>query len=514
MRANSFAVALLVGCLPLALPYPAEAQKQPPAERLMPGPEYSGRIVINDDPEATSFKSFVFDIDDDVLALAIELEAAADLDLYLDTSYVADYQDVLRSSAGYSGSEQIRLDFSREPELASTSYYIDVAYGRLEPPLTARGQPIREVPFTLKVTPFHRRIDGTLEPGRIVSDRIDPASGGPYRNFRIDVPRGTRALRVDLASDATDLDLRVRREQPMRSLADADAVAVSWAGNETILIDNGGASIPAGTWYIDVFDQAWLDWPADFRLTAAFTDQPPPGLIDLPVLAPGTGIDGAARATVEVLHADGGGTGVLLSPAGHILTNYHVVSQVIEAGPNSDALPLIGLTVEPAEGSRVRLLARIVAHEKALDMALLEVSSDIYGNPLPADYRFPTMAVGDPEQLRLGDPLFVLGYPEAGSLGTRASITLTRGIVSGFERRGPTLLIKTDADIAAGNSGGPVLNENHELIGLATETISEEFGNSQVGYIWPLWLVPAEWWAMVDAGRRTSDPDSAATRAR
>ena len=55
-------------------------------------------------------------------------------------------------------------------------------------------------------------------------------------------------------------------------------------------------------------------------------------------------------------------------------------------------------------------------------------------------------------------------------------------------------LVKTDADIASGNSGGPVLNERHELIGIATEAISEEFGNSQVGYIWPLWLVPDDWW--------------------
>ena len=97
----------------------------------------------------------------------------------------------------------------------------------------------------------------------------------------------------------------------------------------------------------------------------------------------------------------------------------------------------------------------------------------------------------------LGDDLFVLGYPDAGSLGTRVSITLTRGIVSGFERRGNNLLIKSDADIASGNSGGPVLNGRYELIGVATEAISEELGNSQIGYIWPLWLVPDDWWQIV-----------------
>jgi S1-C subfamily serine protease len=218
-------------------------------------------------------------------------------------------------------------------------------------------------------------------------------------------------------------------------------------------------------------------------------------------LSPGVGLDGAVRATVEVLHADGGGTGVFLSDSGFILTNYHVVGQVIEAAASTAEKPLIGLTLDTTAGSRVRLKARIVAFSKEVDMALLQVDSDLYGNPLPAGYRFPAVVRGDPAALALGDSLFVLGYPDAGSLGTRVTLTLTRGVVSGHERRGSKLLIKTDAEISSGNSGGPVLNERHELIGLATETISEQFGNSQLGYIFPLWLVPEEWWTLAGQAR-------------
>jgi S1-C subfamily serine protease len=349
------------------------------------------------------------------------------------------------------------------------------------------------------VTAHRQRIDAQLLPGRIIAERIDPRVSGPYRSFAIDVPNGTPALRVDLATDITDLDLRVRYLNPMRTTRDADTVAVSWAGHETIVVASPSGPIPAGRYFVDVFDQAWLDWPADFSLVASFENVPPIGLVDLPILQPAEGLDGAVVSTVEILHDDGGGTGVLLTGNGYILTNYHVVEQAVEAGTWTTASPMIGLTVDPAAGSKVRMLARIVAHDKDLDMALLQAETNIYGLPLPADYRFPAIAVGDPRAVRLGDDLFVLGYPDAGSLGTRVSINATRGIVSGFERRGATLLIKTDADIASGNSGGPVLNDRYQLIGIATEAISEELGNSQIGYIWPLWLVPEEWWQIADA---------------
>lgn len=469
---------------------------------VTPGTPVRGEVALSSDPDSASFVTYSFGAAGNVVAIDIELEAVADLDLYLDTQYIDDYQDVLAASTGYAGTESIRLDLSSDAELIGEEYFVDVAYGRLDPPVNSRGEVLRRIPFTLNVTTYRQRVDGVLTPGTIISDRIDPRATGPYRSFAIDVPNNTPVLRVDLATDATDLDLRVRYRDPMRTTRDADTVAVSWAGHETIVVESPTGTIRAGRYFVDVFDQAWLDWPADFRLVATLANVPPNGLVNLPTLSPAEGLDGAVVSTVEILHDDGGGTGVLLTNTGYVLTNYHVVEQAVEAGTWTTASPMIGLTVEPAEGSQVRMLARIVGHDKELDMALLQAETNIYGLPLPASYRFPAIDIGDPRAVRLGDSLFVLGYPDAGSLGTRVSITATRGIVSGFERRGDTLLIKTDADIASGNSGGPVLNEDYELIGIATEAISEELGNSQIGYIWPLWLVPEEWWrvAGVDAG--------------
>jgi S1-C subfamily serine protease len=482
--------------LALAVPLVWQAARAQVILPIQAGETVRGEVELGDASDSASFVTYVLEVDDDVMAVDIELEAVADLDLYLDTEYINDYMDVLAASTGYAGTEWLHVDLSSSADLIADEYYLDVTYGRVDPPLNARGEPLRRIPFNLKVTAFRERVDGDLEPGVVVTDRIDPRASGPFRSYVIDIPSGSQALRVDLAADATDLDLRVRHRRPMRTTRDADLTAVSWSGNETIVVEKESGSIPPGRYFIDVFDQAWLDWPAEFRLVASLTHDPPANFIELPRLVAGDGLTGAVSSTVEILHADGGGTGVLLSESGYILTNYHVVEQVVEAGTWTTASPLIGLTVDPSQGSQVRMLSRIVAYDKELDMALLQAETDLYGNPLPDDYRFPAIRLGDPRSIALGDDLFVLGYPDAGGLGTRVSINLTRGIVSGFERRGETLLIKTDADIASGNSGGPVMNQRYEVIGIATEAISEELGNSQIGYIWPLWLVPADWWSI------------------
>jgi S1-C subfamily serine protease len=92
-----------------------------------------------------------------------------------------------------------------------------------------------------------------------------------------------------------------------------------------------------------------------------------------------------------------------------------------------------------------------------------------------------------------------VGYPEAGGSGSRATVTYTRGVVSGFERRGETLHVKTDCMVNSGNSGGAALDERFELIGLPTEFVMDQQGHGQIGWIRPLWLVPEEWWRIVRA---------------
>jgi S1-C subfamily serine protease len=75
------------------------------------------------------------------------------------------------------------------------------------------------------------------------------------------------------------------------------------------------------------------------------------------------------------------------------------------------------------------------------------------------------------------------------------TITATRGIVSGFERADFGRLIKTDAEITRGNSGGAAIDERGLLIGVPSSTV--ENGSGQIGYVHPIDALPPSWRARI-----------------
>ncbi len=109
----------------------------------------------------------------------------------------------------------------------------------------------------------------------------------------------------------------------------------------------------------------------------------------------------------------------------------------------------------------------------------------IQGNPIPGKdvailkltkkHTYPTIRMGDDKALRVGDQVYVLGYPAVATfhpLISEESISeasLTRGLVSAKKNmKDGWEVLQTDASITHGNSGGPVMNEQGEVIGLAT----------------------------------------------
>jgi len=163
--------------------------------------------------------------------------------------------------------------------------------------------------------------------------------------------------------------------------------------------------------------------------------------------------------------AQGGGSGVVITPDGYALTNFHV------AKPCGSAMKC-GM----ADGKVYD--AVIVGIDPTGDVALIKL--------LGRD-DFPAAELGDSDRVRVGDNCFAMGNPFM--LATDFQPTVTYGIVSGVNRYQPpagTLLeytdcIQTDASINPGNSGGPLFDAEGRLIGINGRGSFEKRGRVNVG---------------------------------
>ncbi len=141
------------------------------------------------------------------------------------------------------------------------------------------------------------------------------------------------------------------------------------------------------------------------------------------------------------------GTGFVLSADGYIVTNNHVIAE-------GDS-PVVTF----ADGSTAP--ATIVAGDPSRDLAVIKVDrTDLV-----------PLAVGDSDELRLGDQLIAVGY----ALDLNGEPSVTAGILSAknrtiTEQNGAQLvnLLQTDTAINPGNSGGPLLNGRGEVVGINT----------------------------------------------
>ena len=161
------------------------------------------------------------------------------------------------------------------------------------------------------------------------------------------------------------------------------------------------------------------------------------------------------------------GSGFVVDKSGHIVTNYHVVEgadQITVSFSNRD-------TVE----------ATLVGTDPSTDLAVLRVGVDAKAlTPLP---------LGNSDIVEVGDPVVAIGNPFG------LDRTATAGIVSAVQRLisspDPRFtidhVIQTDAPINKGNSGGPLLDNQAEVIGVNTqiETGGNSTGNVGIGFAVP-----------------------------
>jgi Do/DeqQ family serine protease len=153
----------------------------------------------------------------------------------------------------------------------------------------------------------------------------------------------------------------------------------------------------------------------------------------------------------------GTGSGVIVSPDGYIITNYHVIEN------NS--------TIEITTNNNKTYTAKVIGTDPDTDIAVLKINTD---------KKLPYIYFGNSDTNRIGEWVLAVGNP------FNLNSTVTAGIISAKSRdlnkrdRKNESYIQTDAAVNRGNSGGALVNTNGELIGINTAISSMTGG--YVGY--------------------------------
>lgn len=154
------------------------------------------------------------------------------------------------------------------------------------------------------------------------------------------------------------------------------------------------------------------------------------------------------------------GSGVVISPDGVVVTNFHVIEGASD------------VQVELQDSRRVA--AKVVGTDPETDLAVLRIELD----------RLPVINVGDSDAIKVGDQVLAIGNPFG------VGQTVTSGIVSALGRTQLGIntfenFIQTDAAINPGNSGGALVDANGNLIGINTAIYSRSGGSMGIGFAIP-----------------------------
>ena len=205
--------------------------------------------------------------------------------------------------------------------------------------------------------------------------------------------------------------------------------------------------------------------PSPQNASAASTSLPPTtalgSLLSLPELIEAArpsialiDVESVSRGLFFDFTDEGAGSGIVVSSDGYVVTNFHVIQ-------NADAVKVNLPSGETYD-------ARVVGRDRITDLAMLKIDAE----------GLPTASFGNSDALEVGDWVVAMGN----ALALKGGPTVTLGIVSARGRtitteRGPLYdMIQTDAAINDGNSGGPLLNLDGEIVGISTAILREAQG--------------------------------------
>jgi len=166
----------------------------------------------------------------------------------------------------------------------------------------------------------------------------------------------------------------------------------------------------------------------------------------------------------------GSGSGIIVDPAGYIVTNAHVVRGAQRLRVELP-VPSAGRSILAPRGRIVS--GQIVGLDLETDLAVIKID----------EKNLPALAFGDSDELRPGQVVLAFGSP----LGLHNSVSM--GVVSAVARQlgpeSPMVYVQTDASISPGSSGGPLVDLDGRVVGLNTLTMAKPGESTGIGFAAP-----------------------------
>ena len=214
-----------------------------------------------------------------------------------------------------------------------------------------------------------------------------------------------------------------------------------------------------------------------------------PAVVQIVVTGYGPSEDHGHADTARIVRQHAIGTGIIVDSDGYIMTNAHVVEgaqriKVILPPLASDS----PIELQPIHAGQI-LDATLLGTHKQSDLALLKIDAT----------RLPAAALRSDVRVHQGELVFAIGTPE----GLRNTVTM--GVVSSLARQldadKPMVYIQTDAPLNPGNSGGPLVDIDGNVIGINTLMLSEGGGSEGLGFAIPAAIVSFDYQNLRKSGR-------------
>jgi serine protease Do len=170
------------------------------------------------------------------------------------------------------------------------------------------------------------------------------------------------------------------------------------------------------------------------------------------------------------------GSGVIVRADGYVLTNHHVVDGADQ------------VRVELSDGRSFK--ADVVGSDAPSDLAVLKIDG----------HDLHTLALGDSDQVRVGDIVLALGNPLGVGQTVTMGIVSAKGRATGMGDGSFEDFIQTDAPINQGNSGGALVNTRGELVGINSQILTPSGGNIGIGFAIPANMARNVMTQLIDGG--------------